>query len=86
MGRIVGDGHVYFYVQDVIVVPEYQQAGLGKSIVERLMQFLDRAAPAKSGAFLGLMTEPHLTRFYDRFGFETYPVNVPAMRIWRNGH
>ena len=29
MGRIIGDGHVYFYVQDIVVRPEFQKMGVG---------------------------------------------------------
>ncbi|MEM7304627.1 MAG: GNAT family N-acetyltransferase, partial [Pseudomonadota bacterium] len=36
MGRIVGDGQVYFYLQDLMVLPEYQHHGLGSTIMERL--------------------------------------------------
>ena len=31
-GRVVGDGFMYFYVQDVIVHPEFQKLGLGSKI------------------------------------------------------
>ena len=30
-GRVIGDGGVYFYVQDVIVVPEHQRRSLNMS-------------------------------------------------------
>ena len=30
LGRIVGDGGLYFYIQDLIVHPEFQGKGLGK--------------------------------------------------------
>ena len=33
-GRVVGDGGIYFYVQDVIVVPELQGHGWGGRIME----------------------------------------------------
>jgi len=33
MGRIVGDGVTICYIQDVIVLPEYQGKGIGKAII-----------------------------------------------------
>ena len=29
-GRVVGDGGIYYYIQDVMVLPEYQRRGIGK--------------------------------------------------------
>ena len=36
MGRIVGDGAVICYVQDLIVIPEKQSDGIGGMILNRL--------------------------------------------------
>ena len=33
MGRIVGDGTIYFYIQDIVVHPDYQKKGIGKPSV-----------------------------------------------------
>ena len=33
MGRIVGDGAVICYIQDLIVIPEYQGTGVGQAIM-----------------------------------------------------
>ena len=39
MGRVVGDGAMYSYVQDVVVAPEYQRRGIG---TEMLRVLIDR--------------------------------------------
>lgn len=80
-GRIVGDAGIYFYVQDVIVRPQYQQRGLGTRIMEKLMGYV--GAKAQSGAFIGLMTAPGLEGFYGRFGFSCFPADSPGMLIWK---
>lgn len=36
-GRLIGDGSCYFYIHDVIVLPKYQNKGIGKLIVEKLI-------------------------------------------------
>ena len=36
MGRIVGDGAIYYYIQDIVVHPEYQGQGIGKKIMKEV--------------------------------------------------
>jgi GNAT superfamily N-acetyltransferase len=71
MGRIVGDGALYFYLQDIIVRPEYQGLGLGRRIVERLMGWLQTHAPER--AFVGLFAAEGKDSFYAHFGFMRHP-------------
>ena len=40
MGRLVGDGAVICYVQDLIVSPEYQQKGVGSMILTHLVDYV----------------------------------------------
>ena len=40
MGRIVGDGAVICYIQDLIVVPEYQGQGIGQAIIDSLIDYV----------------------------------------------
>jgi GNAT superfamily N-acetyltransferase len=76
-GRVVGDGGLYFYVQDIIVLPEYQRLGLGRLIMDKVMDYLrGRAAP---GAFVGLMAAKGVARFYERYGFNVRPDDAPGM-------
>jgi len=71
MGRVVGDGAIYFYVQDVAVVREHQGNGLGATIVGALVDWLLANAPDQ--AFLGLFAVAGTEAFYRRFGFEARP-------------
>ena len=48
MGRIVGDGAIYFYIQDVAVKPEHQGRGVGRQIMEHLLAYLQAQAPPKA--------------------------------------
>lgn len=79
MGRIVGDGAIYFYIQDVAVHPEYQHRGIGHMILTDLMAYLRRHAPAK--AFLGLFAAGGTHSFYRRYGFEQYEQLVGLFRV-----
>jgi GNAT superfamily N-acetyltransferase len=79
--RIVGDGGLYFYIQDVIVLPEYQGQGLGRRLMDRVMAYIERHA--KRGAFIGLMAAKGVAPFYHKYGFAERPAAQPGMyRIW----
>ena len=53
LGRIVGDGSIYFYIQDIIVVPKYQGRGFGKVIMNELMRYID--GNANHNSFIALI-------------------------------
>ena len=40
MGRVIGDGGLFFQVVDIAVAPAHQGRGLGKAIVGRLVEYL----------------------------------------------
>jgi ribosomal protein S18 acetylase RimI-like enzyme len=44
MGRLVGDGVTYFYVQDVAVLPSHQGRGIGRALLQRLLDHIARTA------------------------------------------
>lgn len=69
MGRLVGDGVKYFYIQDVAVIPEYQGQGVGKAIVDRLLLHVAQAAP--STAFVGLFSTEQAKEVYSSRAFAT---------------
>lgn len=69
-GRIIGDG-LYFYIQDVIVHPKHQGQGLGKILMQNLMDYLKANCPLNS--FIGLMAAKGKDLFYEKFGFIPRP-------------
>ncbi|AQS38623.1 Acetyltransferase (GNAT) domain [Shewanella psychrophila] len=71
MGRIVGDGAMYFYVQDVVVHPEYQGQGLGSIVMEHLEKYLSQAA--YKGSTVALLSAKGKEVFYERFGYTQRP-------------
>jgi len=80
-GRIVGDGGLYFYIQDIAVLPEHQGQGLGRAVMDAVMAFVERTA--KLGAFIGLMAADGAAPFYERYGFAARPERRPGMfRKW----
>ncbi|MCO6480722.1 MAG: GNAT family N-acetyltransferase [Phaeodactylibacter sp.] len=77
MGRLVGDNAVYFYVQDVIVLPEFQGRGVGKAIMQEIERYLEKNAPRN--AFIGLMAAAGIKKFYRQFGYVERGEDRPGM-------
>lgn len=71
MGRVVGDGAFFFYVQDVAVHPQHRRRGLGTMVVDRLRAQV--TALAGGTAFLGLFSTPEAESLYQGTGFGPRP-------------
>ena len=77
IGRVVGDGGIYLYLQDVIVRSDHRGQGIGTAITERLLDRIrEVGAP---GTFVGLMAAAGVAPFYERFGFQARPDDRPGM-------
>ena len=69
MGRVVGDGAFYFYIQDVVVHPDHRRQGLGREVMRRLRgQILERSG---GDCFVGLFSTPEAVELYAGEGFAT---------------
>lgn len=77
MARVVGDGALFFYIQDVAVSPLVQGQGVGHSLMARLMAWLDHHAPDR--AFVGLFSATGKAPFYERYGFSAAGAEGPGM-------
>lgn len=77
MGRIIGDGAVYFYIQDVIVLPDFHKMGIGKLIMNELEKWLKLHACKNS--FVGLMAAEGVMDFYKKFGYKERHPDKPGM-------
>ncbi len=73
MGRIVGDGAVICYVQDLVVHPDYQKLGVGRLIMERLIKFVSEVKEKDSEIMMCLMCAKGREHFYEKFGFVGRP-------------
>lgn len=77
--RIIGDGGLYFYIQDMIVDRDYRGRKIGTRMMHRLLQWLSENAG--DNAFIGLMAAEGADGFYRRFGFEARADGQPGMSI-----
>lgn len=73
MGRIVGDGAVICYVQDLIIRPEVQGEGIGGLILETLKQFVINLGYEGTTVMFDLMCAKGRERFYEKHGFISRP-------------
>lgn len=82
MGRVVGDGAMYFYLQDIVVAPAHRGCGLGRAIVDRLMA--DIAPLAQPGSTIGLMAAHGVDSLYEAAGFTSRPTDAlgPGMTLF----
>jgi predicted GNAT family N-acyltransferase len=71
LGRIMGDGALYFSIADVIIAPELQGGGHGVTLMNALTAYLKRAATP--GASITLQPLKGREGFYERFGFVRCP-------------
>lgn len=73
MGRIVGDGAVICYIQDLVVAPEAQGRGVGSMIINELMQYVNQIKEAGTTMMLCLMCAKGREEFYLKHGFTSRP-------------
>ncbi len=86
MGRVVGDGGLCFYIQDVIVLESHQGMGVGKAIMDLLMEWI--GVRAVKDSYLGLMAAVKKEGFYQRYGFTSRPtedLGAGMTRFWEEG-
>lgn len=81
MGRVVGDGGCNFEVVDIAIHPDFQRQGLGSTLMEAIMAYLDENAP--ESAYVSLIADSGAPALYRRFGFDfTAPASVGmALRL-----
>ncbi len=73
MARVLGDGVISFYVGNVMVKPARQNGGVGREIMEHIMEYVEKHAA--KGAIASLLSIAGKEEFYTQFGFEKRPDN-----------
>ena len=80
-GRLVGDGCVVANIQDILVDPEWHGQGIGKKIVEHLVEYTKSIMLPNTRMYLGLMSVGGTEGFYEKCGF----IKRPDGGIFGNG-
>lgn len=71
MGRVIGDGALAYYIQDIIVLPAFQKQGVGRLIMDDIIRHLKKNCTPNS--IVGLMAAKRVTAFYEKYGFIARP-------------
>ncbi|MGG0302231.1 GNAT family N-acetyltransferase [Bacillus albus] len=71
MGRIISDSVITGVICGVCVLPEYQSIGIGKEMVERLIQHCEQ-----NKVIPQLMCVENLQSYYESIGFEAFSVGM----------
>jgi len=69
MARVIGDMGLDYYIKDVIVRPEYQKKGIGRLMINEILQFINDHGVHGTEIFVELCAMPDKIPFYERFGF-----------------
>jgi ribosomal protein S18 acetylase RimI-like enzyme len=79
IGRVIGDGGLFYDIVDVAVVADHQQKGVGKMIMDALMSYID--AHARPSSIVCLMANKGIALFYEKYGFKVRDMDMPGMII-----
>ena len=69
---VLSDGSVDAYVQDLIVLPEYQKRGIGSELLKRAIKYLQQ----KKIKAIQVIFNPELEGFYKKFGFNIVKAGI----------
>lgn len=71
MARAIGDKGLCYYIKDVVVKPEYQGKGIGKSLIEELLKCINNDVIKGTEIYVELAAFPEVKKFYEKCGFTT---------------
>ena len=75
MGRVVGDGAVICYVQDLVVRPECQGKGYGSMVLNSLKEYVKSVREPDTTMMFALMCAKGRESFYEKHGFIARPTD-----------
>ena len=73
MLRILSDGAMFCYIQDVFVKERYRGQGLGRALLEHALCWIDDALRPGEYMVVTLLAEPEMESFYEHLGFVRAP-------------
>ncbi len=72
MGRLIGDG-MYYMIVDIVVLPTYQKMGIGSTILNMIVDYVNRETPIGGRSSIQLIAEKGKEKFYEKRGFKVIP-------------
>ena len=68
-GRIIGDTICFLYIQDIMVMPEYQGKQIGTMIMNKLLEKVNSVRKENPSVRVYLGASKDKESFYEKFGF-----------------
>lgn len=72
-GRIIGDKTIFLYIQDVMIIPEYQGKKIGTGIMNTLLEKINEYKKVNPEIRTYLGASKGRESFYEKFGFVSRP-------------
>lgn len=72
-GRIIGDKTIFLYLQDIMVNPKYQGRGIGRKIIENILEKVEDFKEINPNIKVYLCASKDKESFYEQFGFVKRP-------------
>ncbi len=70
-GRIIGDKTIFLYIQDIMVIPEYQNKEVGTNIMKNILEKVNELKSINPNIRTYLGASKGKEEFYKKFGFMT---------------
>lgn len=83
--RLVGDGKLCFYIQEIIVHPDHQRQGIANDFMKYIISYIGKNATKRS--YIGVFAGKGLEDFYKKYGFWERPTKVMGpgmMQFWND--
>lgn len=79
MGRLVGDGAMYWYLQEIIIVSDFQRKGIGTMIVNHLIDYAKENSITGKFTTIGGVSAKGKEPFYKKMGFDIISTGIQKM-------
>ena len=79
MGRLVGDGAMYWYLQEIIILPNFQRKGIGTMIVNHLIDYAKANSVTGKFTTIGGVSAKGKEPFYKKMGFDIISTGIKKM-------
>lgn len=71
--RLISDGGYVAYIADVIVLPEFQKRGIGKTMIAMILEYIESNMEKGDRVMVCLMAAKGRESFYKQFNFIARP-------------
>ena len=83
MARLLGDYAMSYYVKDFAILPDAQGKGVGRKLMEYVIQYIENQIDIGWGVSLELISSKGNEKFYSKFGFEERPCEWDSSGMFR---